>query len=321
MAVDGTIAPVGIGARRDAPAGALPSDLAGIAALAATLEPPQPHELPHLEREQAAYLLDGLLTRVAHAQGALDVAIGELLAELGEGQRLMSRRYSNLGDYGREELDLGASTTRNLARLARELRERPLLRAAVWRGEVSAKKAETILPVAKGEDEASWVERARHETVRALRRTMEETAGIEPAEDEAWSKLDVSLSPEERQVVDAALELAGKVLDRPNAPVWQKLDVICGEYLGFHPVDPEENDRDLGARIGRGSSDLEDLKAWLEREHERWSFLEAIPPVPASPADAGVTSLCAGHHLVGIHGGHLRVSGTAPDGLGWEMTH
>jgi hypothetical protein len=30
-------------------------------------------------------------------------------------------------------------------------------------------------------------------------------------------------------------------------------------------------------------------------------------------------ALCACHHLRGIHGGHLRVHGKAPDGLRWEL--
>jgi hypothetical protein len=32
-----------------------------------------------------------------------------------------------------------------------------------------------------------------------------------------------------------------------------------------------------------------------------------------------LTSLCAFHHLVGIHGGYLKVTGTAPDRLEWEV--
>src|SRR6266568_5899063 len=55
-----------------------------------------------------------------------------------------------------------------------------------------------------------------------------------------------------------------------------------------HPVEPDERDRELSARVGRGRGELEELKAWLESEYQRWSFLEAIPPVPASPADAAV---------------------------------
>ncbi|HEX8908020.1 MAG TPA: HNH endonuclease [Anaeromyxobacteraceae bacterium] len=34
---------------------------------------------------------------------------------------------------------------------------------------------------------------------------------------------------------------------------------------------------------------------------------------------ANLTSLCAAHHLVGVHRGYLRVTGTAPDRLRWEV--
>jgi hypothetical protein len=32
-----------------------------------------------------------------------------------------------------------------------------------------------------------------------------------------------------------------------------------------------------------------------------------------------LVSVCAAHHLHGIHRGWIRVSGTAPDGLRWEV--
>src|SRR4051794_23178434 len=38
----------------------------------------------------------------------------------------------------------------------------PLLRAAVWKGEVSLRAAEAVLPRARGNAEAAWLERAPH---------------------------------------------------------------------------------------------------------------------------------------------------------------
>ncbi|HZR08223.1 MAG TPA: hypothetical protein VFA79_06550, partial [Myxococcales bacterium] len=34
---------------------------------------------------------------------------------------------------------------------------------------------------------------------------------------------------------------------------------------------------------------------------------------------SNLVSICAAHHLRGIHGGLLRVTGSAPDGLVWEF--
>jgi len=113
--------------------------------------------------------MDALLRNVTAGYGALDLAIGEGLDALNVGRRAMDLSYSNIGDYAREELGINASTAVKMARLARRLRDRPLLREAVRRGEVSVRKAETVAPVAAGDDEARWILRAKAETVRSLK--------------------------------------------------------------------------------------------------------------------------------------------------------
>ena len=77
----------------------LPSSFDGIAAIAWTLEPPDPREKKDVLRNEAGFLLDGLLVRVARSQGALDVAIGELLADVGTGDRALRLGFSRVGDY------------------------------------------------------------------------------------------------------------------------------------------------------------------------------------------------------------------------------
>src|SRR4051794_32713523 len=110
--------------------------------------------------EQAAKYVDSLLTRCARGRGALDVAIGEGLLALLVGDRLMRLGYAGIGDYAREQLGIGGSTAQKLARLARGLRDRPVVREAVWTGQISSRKAETILPAAHGEAEEALVTRA-----------------------------------------------------------------------------------------------------------------------------------------------------------------
>ena len=144
---------------------------------------------------------------------------------------------------------------------------------------MTSRKAETVLAVSRGMGEAAWVERARRETVRALRAAVKEAEAAAPEDDEPWSRLEVTLTFDQRLVVDAALELAGKALEKPGAPRWQKLDVICAEYLAEHPVEPDESDRDLVAYRVRDVAEGEDLKTWLEEEYRNWDFLEAVPPV------------------------------------------
>jgi len=93
-----------------------------------------------------AHAMDVLLRNLSSGCGALDVALGEGLDALTVGRRAMDLRYSNIGDYAREELGINASTAVKMARLARRLRERPALREAVRRGEVTARKAEISNP-------------------------------------------------------------------------------------------------------------------------------------------------------------------------------
>ncbi len=176
------------------------------------LTPPPAHELAHILRDEAALLLDRLLVRVARGRGALDVAIGEGLAALAVGDRAMRLGYSGIGDYARERLGIATRTAQAMARLARDLRLRSLLREAVWRGEVSVRKAQAVLPLAVGDAEAEWVARARAETVRALDAAARARRPARDGEDEVWDRLDIELPSEGRAVVDRALVLAGKTL-------------------------------------------------------------------------------------------------------------
>jgi hypothetical protein len=226
--------------------------------------------------DESAELLDRLLVQVARGSGAIAVAMGECLAALLSGAGPMRLGYSGIGDYARENLSLAGRTAFELARLSRELRTRPLLREAVRSGEVSVKKAEAVLPLAVGEAEGFWVARARRESVRALREAAKGGA-VAPGEDAAWARLTVELPPSEREEVEEALSLTGRVLGAAS-PRWQRVEALCQEYLGEHPA-PE----DSSVRPARDFYDVSasERRAWLEREHDRWSFLYHPDPVPA----------------------------------------
>jgi hypothetical protein len=260
-----------------------------LAASAFALEPVPPHERKGILRDEAALLLDRLLVRVARGRGALDLTIGESLAAMAVGDRTLRLGFSCLGDYARERLGISASTAEKMARLARALRERPLLRDALRAGLVTARKAEAILPVARGDDEEAWVERARMETVRALAAAAKEARGAEPESDEPWERVILPARAESRSALEEAMALAGRLLGA-TAPKWQRLEAICEEYLGAHPVDlpePEPDDAPVALldRTPTGAA-LEEVKGWLEEESECWAFLDAVDPVPVIEAAA-----------------------------------
>jgi hypothetical protein len=78
--------------------------------------------------------MHALFRNITTGYDAFEVAIGEGLEALNVGRRAMDLSYSNIGDYAREELEINASTAVKMARLARRLRDRPLLREAVRGG-------------------------------------------------------------------------------------------------------------------------------------------------------------------------------------------
>jgi hypothetical protein len=277
----------------------LPAPPAWLVEEARVLEPPPADERRHLDREPAGLLLDRLLVHVARGRGALDVALGEALAALAAGDRALRLGYSGVGDYARERVDVAPRTAQAMVRPARALRERPLLRGAVVRGEVSARKAETILPLALGAGEAEWVERARADTVRALAAEVRARIGAAGEEDEAWERVEATLPAEGRAVVDRALALAGELLGAAT-PRWHRVEALCEEYLGAHAVDPREDDDDERGDVLPPAQAAE-LEAICEAEVERWAWLDAIhasgkgpwvvtPPDEAEPGGPGAVA-------------------------------
>jgi hypothetical protein len=259
-------------------------------ALRAPPPPPEPCTPAELRALVHGGLTDSdvcerLLAQVARIEGALDLEIGDGLAALCLGDRLISLGFSNLGDYAREILDIRERTAQAMAHLSRELRSRPLLRAAVRTGEVRPRNAQTVLPVAIGDAEAEWVERAGLETVRALEKAVRAVrAGGE--DDDEWTRFRVRLSPEDRATVDEALVIAARLMPGSKRP--QQLEAIAQEYLAEHPTEAGD---DGGGAVGGGfrpeSDRLERRKAELEIETDGWSFLPPVHRVEALDAGCG----------------------------------
>jgi hypothetical protein len=241
-------------------------------------------EGPHYQRLQRLRHPPARRRSRGRARAALDLGIAEGLAALRKDDRL-ARLGSHLGDYAREVLGIEARTALKLAHFASELRARPLLREAVRSGRVRFRAAQVVLPIAIGEAEAVWVERAAAETVRALEKAVEEAKG-KPEADEEWGRLTVHCTPEEREVIDAALQVAGKEL--PGTQRFERLEAMGQEYLGEFPLEDEPTAGPSGVgslfRVSRGSEALARRKAELESETNRWAMLEPV-------ADAGAPEI------------------------------
>src|SRR5882762_5487074 len=250
--------------------------LGALAKVAAMLEWPLPRERDEAVCAEASRGVDRLLAPFARSRGAVDVAIGEGLDHLSKGDRVLRLGYSGIGDYSRERLGIAASTARKMARLARELRDRPLVRLAVQSGEMSVRQAEAILPVARGDAEASWVARGRMDTVRGLKAAVKDPDAPDPEE---WGRLSMPLSEEQRPVVEEGLALAGKAL-RANVPKGLRYGALCEEFLGAHIA--QDDGGGAEAALSASAKDLlEPIKERLEKESAQWTFLAQVDPVAA----------------------------------------
>ena len=215
-----------------------------------------------------------LLAWASGVRGALDVAIAEGLAALCRGDRLAALAC-HLDDYALEVLDLGRSASRALAQLGRGLSGRPLLRAALRSGRVRLRAAQTVLPVAKGQAEGEWVERAARLTVRALEDAVRRAGGGGSEEDEEWSRLDVHLEPDDRLLVDEALALAGEAM--PGSSRVERLEALAQEFLAETGADAGDDEGRARWPPFRAAGPGErPRRAALEAETDRWCVLPAV---------------------------------------------
>lgn len=228
--------------------------------------------------------LEQLAASSARARGALDLGLGDGLAAMRVGDRLVRLGFSCLGDYARETLGIEERTAEKLAHLSRALRTRPLLRAAVRAGELGIRAAQVILPVAKGEVEAAWVELARTKSVRELEDLVRRARSTPGEEDEEWTRFRARLTPEERARVDEALAVAGRVLG-PGSSRVQRLEAIAQEYLSERSAEAGDDPERAAFSFERNDDVRERRKAALEAETERWAYLADVP-VFAAPDGA-----------------------------------
>jgi hypothetical protein len=220
--------------------------------------------------------LDLLLCNIAVGHNALELAIGDGLAALEIGRRAMDLKYSNIGDYAREELGLNASTAAKTARLARKLRDRPLVRNAVRRGEISLRKAETIAPVAVGDRQGEWILRAKTDPVRALAKVVRA-----PRDDEEWVTATAAVPAEKQAVIREGLRWGGIIRGHRSTKA-ERVEAWAQEYYGAHPAPPEDDDGCDDVELKQKcESEIDSLKERLERETRLWADLVKVDPLEA----------------------------------------
>jgi hypothetical protein len=259
------------------------------------------------ERARFARSVDALLVRVARGRGALDIAIGERLDAIGARGHAARLGFSTDGEYVRERHGDAPSSAQKLRRFSRALRDRPLLCAAVRAGHVTRRQAEAVLPVARGDDEALWVARARTSTVRGLKQSVSDPGYEE--DDESWKLFSAGIPVQHRADVQHVMNLREHPFTaatlRPD-----RVEAVCQETLAELAASSDE------PRESESLADDRPMEQWLEETTAQWAFLDEAEqvsaPGPIADFDADARQLDAElRHYYGMrdqwdeHLGHL----------------
>jgi hypothetical protein len=238
--------------------------------------------------------------------------LGMLLIYLGLWRDM---KFANPSHYCAERLGMGARTLEQRAWLERRLYSLPSLRRAMREGRLSYEKARLVARVADDRSVEEWLRKAEGKTCIALRREIAAREEAEARQMCAWRKLDLRMPKRVVLLVGAALRAVRKVEGRwlpPGACLVRVAEHFIETWkpllAGRKPRWAKVLERDKGfCKVPGCSRKATQVHHILHRSlgggDEPWNLV----------------SLCAPHHLHGVHRGWIRVSGRAPDALVWEL--
>jgi hypothetical protein len=288
------------------------------------------------ERCHDPFALDERMRIVMGAMQRIDADVGCLLRQLVGRAAYRALGFNSLAHYARERLGMSDRKVRALLALERYTAGARAIGDAYRRGALSWLRALTILPVAAEGVAAGWVERARAVT---LRRLTDEVRWALDVKDAGGSPgpvmpppLDAPLTPPERQMcaqgevpIDAQVVFAAPAsvagllqqaigaFSPAGAPAWRGFECVLDhvrrelERVPRHP-DP------VFARDGWRCT----VPACSSRRslHDHHLLFRSRG---GSNARDNRATVCAWHHLRGIHGGRIRAWGAAPHAITWEI--
>jgi ribosomal protein L22 len=251
------------------------------------------------------------LARLLRERSALEENLGRACLLLRRSGAFRGLGFARFDEYCADRLGLAPSTVRQRVALERRMQDLPALREALRSGRLSYEQARLVARVATPSDVAARIEEAAARTCIAYRRELEgeehrqmwragELRAMVP--DEVESLLEDAIRSARASVRGLTLGEAlvvvalhfirtwkGEIERRLRAvdPVILRDDALCQVPGCSRPADHVHH---VVSRAARGA-----LEPWNE------------------------ISLCAVHHLRGVHGGNVRIIGTAPGGLAFTL--
>jgi hypothetical protein len=273
-----------------------------------SVEPVAAPELPPMEPRA----LDARLKALVRRREDWDEIFGMLARLFARKSLATEMGFANLGHYARERLGMSRRALEQRVWLERRMEELPQLRHALSKGEISYEKARLLAGVADFDSVNGWIRRAEGMTCAELERALD---GTEDAQVCARGKFEVRMPKRVAGLLEAAVRVVaeasngspgrGECLAIAVAHFWT---VWKPHFEGRATPSRRIRDRNGGWCTVPGCS-----RASAQGHH-------VVFRSHGGGNDLGnLTGLCAPHHLRGIHGGRLRVSGTATDRLVWEL--
>ena len=275
------------------------------------LQAVEPVAAPEL-REMEPGALDARLRELVEKRESWDEIFGVLA--LGFVRKGLARQlgFSSLGHYLQERLGMSRRAFEQRVWLERRMEELPQLRYALERGEVSYEKARLVANVADFDSVNGWIRRAGEMTCAELERAVEAARDAQAC---ARGTLEARGPERVAGLLNAELRAAAEASGEPLDPAG------CLATVARHFVEvwgPLLRCRSTPARR------VQERDGWwcktpgCSRPSAQGHHI--ILRSHGGGEDPGnKVALCAPHHLRGVHRGLIRVSGTAPDGLVWEL--
>jgi len=295
-------------------------------------------------------LLDEHLRRLAGLRSAWDALLGHLALLVRMLGLWRTAGFASFAHYCRERLRLGVRSVEQRVALERRLHQLPALREAMAEGRLSAEQARLVAGVADEETAPAWIDRASGLTCLALRRELEareELEGQALLAEQAQAKLEQSGQP---AAGDAAQTRAAEAASGTGPTAWRvRVPVRVAALLAaaFRAaqrtarlsegrwLDPSECLERVSRHFVRAWGDLPRARSSPQRRALRRDDHRCQVPGCSRAAvhahhvlfrsrgggdeEQNLVSLCAAHHLHGVHRGLVRVWGQAPHRLRWTL--
>ncbi len=305
-----------------------------------------------------AFALDARLRELVAFEQRADARLADALLAVAEGRRYRALGSPNLDAYARDALGLSPRRARMLLRLARAARRVPQLGRAWRSAQLSFLQAYRLVPVALAAPEhvGGWIARAREVTCRQLEEEVDAAllaadldpggfaadgglGAAQPTFERTFESREVDRQPGAQATAPAE---TSRLLVNGPADVMRLLRAtLCTlrrrieRRTGRCPTQGEAFGAMLDHALAEWLSRVRRPVRRAERVYARDGWRCTVPgcssyrnledhhvvfrSLGGSHALANRTTLCAWHHHRGVHAGRVRCTGTAPDGLRFEL--